>query len=608
MIESINRYPVIQQNNLRSNFCAATTPVAEKKDSVELSTQRRNPRRREENFWEKNMAAIVGITSIAFVSILLIGLAKGAKGGSVFNNGRLLEQKAPNPDGLLQKFVRDEFSPKSFDDVIGMDEEKKMFKRFILNRVKDPKMREIYKKKYKLDLPSGILLEGLPGNGKTFLVEALAGELNTDLYKLNMSELGSKYIHETGENIAKAIAGIKEKAKKSEKPIILFLDELDGVARARTGDAKSHELEELNTILQNINNLHHHNILLVGATNRKDLIDPATLRNGRFGKHIFVDNPNEKARKTLLTRFLEGIDYKLDNKEITEIVENTSGMSNAEIKGIVEDSSALAAEDNIADVSKKHFIKAIDDFKKSHKLTAEQKARQNIINDLAKDKDTVNAKATAEAEEEMENNLFEDIFDSISGLFGKKNVEKAKQVLENPKSENFFENMQEFMNALLGKENAGKLLNNLEETAVGGTKGTESDLEKLISKRSTAKIDEKEISKNIQKQVENLIENTKTSKEKTLEETTLNARISEAKNIDTKSTTQLSQESIDLKQNLDKKLKEAIAKIKNLTLENVLPEKRDAKKEELIDELLKEYNNKLQQLEPLDKNPPPIKD
>jgi SpoVK/Ycf46/Vps4 family AAA+-type ATPase len=200
-------------------------------------------------------------------------------------------------------------------------------------------------------------------------MEALAGELGCDLYKLNMSELGSKYLHETGENIAKMMKEIKEQAKKSERPIILFLDELDSLAKARTGDAKSHELEELNTILQNINNLQDHNIILAGATNRKDLIDGAILRPGRFAEHIFVHNPDEKAREALLTRFLKerpkAEEFLKDKKQISDAVDNLEGLSNAEIKYIVDNSARLGFEDDMSNISKNHIEKAIKEFKAS---------------------------------------------------------------------------------------------------------------------------------------------------------------------------------------------------------------------------------------------------
>lgn len=320
------------------------------------------------SFWERNLAAILGITSIAFLGMSLLN-ARRASNRKIGNFiGDQTANGKQNFVEIIEKFVPTKQSPKNLDDVIGMDEEKKKLTRLILNPLKSTETKKIYIDQYGLNMPSGILLEGAPGNGKTFLMEALSGELGCDLYKLNMSELGSKYLHETGENIAKMMKEIKIKAENNpEKPIILFLDELDGLARARTGDAKSHELEELNTILQNINNLQDHNIILVGATNRKDLIDSAILRPGRFAEHIFVNNPNEKAREALLTRFLKGRpkaeEFLKNKKQISEAVDNLEDLSNAEIKYVVDNAARLAFEDNKSVITKKHIEKATADFK-----------------------------------------------------------------------------------------------------------------------------------------------------------------------------------------------------------------------------------------------------
>lgn len=337
------------------------------------------------NFWERHLAAIIAITSIGFLAVAIKNGKRARaseerfqrefermhKSGLKPGNGKYTDQIFENSESIIQKFERTSSSPRNFNDVIGMDEEKQKLKRLILNPIQSKETRKIYIDEYGLNMPSGILLEGAPGNGKTFLVEALAGELDTSLYKLKMSDLGSKYIHETGENISKMINEIKEKAQRSEKPVILFLDELDGLARARTGGSNSNELEELNTILQNINNLQDHNVILIGATNRKDLIDNAILRPGRFGEHIFVKNPDEKAVKEMLKSFLgkknKAKEFLGKESEVDEITKKLNGFSNAEVKDIIDNSARLAFEDKQANINRGHIETAINNFRDSRK-------------------------------------------------------------------------------------------------------------------------------------------------------------------------------------------------------------------------------------------------
>lgn len=453
MVESIGRYAVTQQNKLKTNFGAVTQTAPMQPDTVQVSQEKPKRKRPKKNFWEKNLAAISCITSIALVGILLLSVSRGQK-------------KAINPETLLKKFEPNDHSPKGFKDVIGMDEAKEKLNRLIIRPLKSAEAKKIYQEQYGLGLPSGILFEGLPGNGKTFMAQALSHELGTELYMLNISDLGSKYIHETGGNIAKALDSLKEKAKISDKPVILFLDELDAISKDRTGDSKNHELEELNTILQNINDLQNDNIILIGATNKKNLIDPAILRPGRFAEHIFIENPNEKAIETFIKTSLKNVpkgqNILGETKDIKEIVKKMKGFSNADIKHVIENASRLAFEDGQANVGKTHFVKSIDSFVESRKMNEAYKARK------------------------------QNPFDYISDIFNKDTIKGAEKWFRD-----YFSHIEQVMNEFgyNFQKSVGTAGSNLDNV---------SDVDKLLSKENEKAVDDVIDMKKVKEEIKNL--------------------------------------------------------------------------------------------------------
>lgn len=171
--------------------------------------------------------------------------------------------------------------------VAGMRELKAMLERDVINPLKDPKKH----RDYKLDLPNGILLYGPPGCGKTLIARSLAKMLGFDFIEVTPAKLGSPYIHGTQLKIEELFADALKR-----KPCLLFFDEMDAMVPNRRGGNFGYQDNEVNQFLAELNECAKRRILVVGATNRKDNIDPAVLRPGRLDKKFFVGLPDEEAR------------------------------------------------------------------------------------------------------------------------------------------------------------------------------------------------------------------------------------------------------------------------------------------------------------------------
>nr|MDO8084240.1 CDC48 family AAA ATPase [Candidatus Sigynarchaeum springense]MDO8119127.1 CDC48 family AAA ATPase [Candidatus Sigynarchaeota archaeon] len=196
----------------------------------------------------------------------------------------------------------------------------------------------------KANLPKGILLYGPPGTGKTLLAKALAHETETNFIAVKGPEFISKWVGES----ERAVREVFRKARQAA-PAIIFFDEIDAIAPARGGDAgDSHVTERMiSQLLTEIDGLEElKNVLLIAATNRPDIIDPALLRAGRFGRHVFIPMPDIEARKAILKIHFK--DKPLDKDiDINKIAEELEGMTGADIQALVDESTLLAIREAI---------------------------------------------------------------------------------------------------------------------------------------------------------------------------------------------------------------------------------------------------------------------
>ena len=220
----------------------------------------------------------------------------------------------------LAAISEDLSTTRGLDSVAGMKGLKALLLRDVINPLLNPEKYE----KFKLSIPNGLLLYGPPGCGKTFIVKKLAEELRYHLFEMNPSSVGTPYVHGAVSNIAK----IFDMARR-ESPAIIFIDEIEGLIpkREELGAHADIKKEEINEFLLQLNNAGADRILVIGATNRPQMIDTAILRSGRMDKRIFVPPPDFEAREEMFHLCLNGRPYSptIDFKKLAAMTENYVG-------------------------------------------------------------------------------------------------------------------------------------------------------------------------------------------------------------------------------------------------------------------------------------------
>jgi len=241
----------------------------------------------------------------------------------------------------------------TFDDVAGQENAKREVTELV-EYLKEPERF----RRLGADVPRGVLLMGAPGTGKTLLARALAGQAGVPFYSISASEFIEVYVG-VG---ASRVRNLFDTAKKNA-PAIVFIDELDSVGRTRgTGLGGGHDEREqtLNQILAEMDGFEGHEaVIVIAATNRPDVLDPALLRPGRFDRHVTLDLPDKNDRLAILkvhTRHVpleEGVDME-------RIAAGTSGFSGADLKNLVNEAAMFAARGSRERVGMTDFDEARD--------------------------------------------------------------------------------------------------------------------------------------------------------------------------------------------------------------------------------------------------------
>lgn len=258
----------------------------------------------------------------------------------------------------------------TFKDVAGMENVKQELKETI-EFLKDPdKYTRLGAK-----VPKGVLLVGPPGTGKTLLARAVAGEAGVPFYSISASEFIEMFVG-VG---ASRVRDLFQKAKASH-PSIIFIDELDAVGRTRgTGLGGGHDEREqtLNQILSEMDGFEpHEEVIVMAATNRPDVLDPALLRPGRFDRHIVIDRPGLKERKAILE--VHARNKKLaDDIDLEKIARGTPGMTGADLENIANEAALIAVRRNKDKIE-------ISDFEEARDIILMGSVREETISDTEK--------------------------------------------------------------------------------------------------------------------------------------------------------------------------------------------------------------------------------
>ncbi len=271
--------------------------------------------------------------------------------------------KVVRPSALREVFI--DVPNVKWDDIGGLDG----VRQELIEAVEWPLKHPDAFKRLGVRAPKGILLYGAPGTGKTLIAKAVAHESEANFISVKGPELLSKWVGES----EKAVREIFKKARQAA-PTIIFFDEIDSLVPRRGVSSDSHVSERVvNQLLTEMDGLEDlHDIVIIGATNRPDMVDTALLRPGRFDRIILTPVPDEKAREDIFAVHIKGMPVKgITSKELAE---KTEGYAGADIEAVCREAAMIALREDMKakETNKKHFEKALNKVKPSVTKEIEQ--------------------------------------------------------------------------------------------------------------------------------------------------------------------------------------------------------------------------------------------
>ena len=313
-----------------------------------------------ENWFLSYVLPILSVIAVGLILFFLMNAQNGGGGANakMMNFGKSRARMSTDNQTTLK-------------DVAGLQEEKEDLEE-IIDFLRQPAKYT----KVGARIPKGVLLEGQPGTGKTLLAKAVAGEANVPFFSISGSDFVEMFVGVGASRVRDLFADAKKNA-----PCIVFIDEIDAVARRRgTGMGGGHDEREqtLNQLLVEMDGFGvNEGIIVMAATNRVDILDPAILRPGRFDRKITVSAPDVRGREDILKVHAKNKPLG-DDVDLTQIAQTTAGFTGADLENLLNEAAIVAAKED------RSFIKQ-DDIKKSFikvGIGAEKKSR--IISDKEK--------------------------------------------------------------------------------------------------------------------------------------------------------------------------------------------------------------------------------
>lgn len=368
---------LVEGNDLRIEYVSGETKLAKKESGTALTDTFTNygvsPERlkaidikvEEESgfmFWLLNLLPI--LIPILFIIFFLWFITRQVKGqGMQALSFGQSKARIISPDDTAQKIL--------FKDVAGAKEAKEELTE-IVDFLKNPKKFL----KIGAKIPKGVLLMGAPGTGKTMLARAVAGEAGVTFFSISGSEFVEMFVGVGASRVRDLF-----KMAKQAAPAIIFIDEIDAIGRSRgtgMGGGNDEREQTLNQILVQMDGFEpNEKLIVMAATNRPDVLDPALLRPGRFDRRITIDLPDKDDRKAILA-------VQADKKPLAEdvdfdvIAQRTPGFSGADIYSLVNEAAILAAREDREKISQYDLIRSIEKVmlgpeRKSHVLSTREK-------------------------------------------------------------------------------------------------------------------------------------------------------------------------------------------------------------------------------------------
>jgi cell division protease FtsH len=303
--------------------------------------------------WQYFMSFLLPLVVLMIVFVLLLRRFGGPGGAIAFGRSR----------GKL--FMREQVGV-TFADVAGIDEAVEEVKE-IVEFLKNPeKFRALGGR-----IPRGVLLVGPPGTGKTLLAKAIAGEAGVPFFSISGSDFVEMFV-----GVGAARVRDMFQQAQANSPCIVFIDELDALGKARGMSVlTSHDEREqtLNALLVEMDGFSSNSgVIVLGATNRPEILDPALLRPGRFDRHVLVDRPDLRGREAILRVHARNV--KLDpSVDLAQVAAMTPGFVGADLANLVNEAALLAARKGKSAVTMEEFIEGVE------RVTAGLEKKQRII-------------------------------------------------------------------------------------------------------------------------------------------------------------------------------------------------------------------------------------
>lgn len=298
---------------------------------------------------------------VVFVMVMIMNRQAGGGNGKMMDFGR-----------SRAKMTTQEQINTAFKDVAGLQEEKEEL-REIVDFLRTPQKYT----RVGARIPKGVLLEGPPGTGKTLLAKAVAGEAGVPFFSISGSDFVEMFVGVGASRVRDLFADAKR-----NNPCIVFIDEIDAVARRRgSGMGGGHDEREqtLNQLLVEMDGFGiNEGIIVMAATNRVDILDPAILRPGRFDRKIMVGRPDVKGREEILQVHSKNKPLAED-VDLKQVAQTTAGMTGADLENLMNEAAILAAKDDRAFIVqsdiRKSFVKVGIGAEKKSRIVSEKEKR-----------------------------------------------------------------------------------------------------------------------------------------------------------------------------------------------------------------------------------------